>query len=70
MSFRLRNLGITSIGHRHPLLDAVTVLPADTAPTFGAPKRFESELPQPARDIHARLPGLGIGPRCIAKVYF
>jgi hypothetical protein len=30
---------------------------------------FEAELPQSARDIHARLPGPGIGTRPITQLY-
>jgi class 3 adenylate cyclase len=34
----LRDLGIASVGHRRRLLDAITALPADSAPTFATPK--------------------------------
>ena len=34
----LRDLGITSVGHRRRLLDAIKALPADSAPTFAGPK--------------------------------
>ncbi|MGC2203769.1 MAG: adenylate/guanylate cyclase domain-containing protein, partial [Stellaceae bacterium] len=34
----LRDLGIASVGHRRRLLDAIKALPADSAPTFAAPR--------------------------------
>ncbi len=34
----LKELGIASLGHRRRLLDAIKALPADTVPTFAAPR--------------------------------